>query len=307
VLVRKLQVGGVWHVMGHEWPADSSEAAVLAAGLVSFGFLLGGLLAYFARGLAIDVVSASSARWLGLAVKAVREGHLGPAGPVAVRAASLAGQDALAAGRVLWQLLRGSASFITAIWLAVGMFWLEPLLTAVVLATGLAGLFWQFRASIRGAKGTRELERASASMRHAWVREVSNAAKGVAPKDVAPSAFGRVIDSRADQLRVIEQSGLSASSVMALLIGGVALYFAWESSRMAGRWDLVIAYAISIRALAGILDSVARRIVAVHRLYPYLSRFWQVVVVRAPLSEQALREPGTFGDKPEASSEHVEG
>jgi hypothetical protein len=306
ILARKLQFGESWRVMGQAWPADSGEAAFAAACLVALGFFLGGALAFFARGLAIDVVSASSARWLRLAVGVVRQGYYGPPGPKAVRAAALAGQDALAAGRVLWQLLRGSASFITGIWLAVGMFWLEPFLTSVVLVTGISGLFWQFRASIRGAQGTRELERASASMRHAWVREVSNVAKGIPPKDPMPSAFGRVISSRADQLRVIEQSGLSASSVMAVLIGGVALYFALESSRMAGRWDIVIAYVISIRALAGILDSVARRIVAVHRLYPNLSRFWQTAVARTPLPERAPGEAGTDGEVPEAQFDNVE-
>ena len=295
VFVHKLQLGGTFYALGRLWPVDTAAASLAAGASVAALFALGAFLSYLARAAAIDVVSECSRRWIGRALSVARDGSLHGAGTAAIRTASLAGQDALAAGRVVWQLVRGAASVVTGIWLAAGMLWLEPLLTALVSGMGLTVLIWQYRASIRGAKGTRELEHAATSMRQVWGREAGTVGRQGAGAARLPIEFERVILLRADQLRVIEQGGLSSAGVMAVLLGCAALYFGWEAPRMAGRWELVVAYAIALRSLVGILESNARRIVAIHRLYPNLSRYWRAVVMRVP--DEGRAEPAAMAEK----------
>ncbi len=280
LFVRRLQGSGAIHAFGRDWPLDGVVVALVAAVSVTSLFVVGAVLMYASRSIAIVAVEGCSRHWLGLARDAARCNRPGLDPRDLNRWAVLAGQDALGAGRVVWQLARSGASVLVGAVLLVGMVLVEPMLTILVGMLAVPGLWWQYRAGMRGAQSTRRLETAAAAVRQAWTRESATGPDGsVAGAD---RDFNRLLRVRSDQLRVGEEGGLSASIAMAVLLGVAIVYFGVGRSQVAGQLDLVIAYAVALRALVGIIDGSARRLVAVHRLYPHLARFVDTVIVGAP-------------------------
>jgi len=281
--VRGLQGSGTFHAFGRDWDAAGTVAAPMVAVSVGGVFLVGALLMYVSRNAAILAVEGCSRHWLGLVRSAAQRRRAGLEGAALARWATLAGQDALGAGRVVWQVTRSAASITVGAVILAGMLVIEPMLTAVVGMLAVPGLWWQYRAGLRGAQTTRDLEIAAAAMRQAWVRESAARADGLAGSaDGTAAEFDRLLRVRSDQLRIQEESGLSASIAVAVLLGAAIVHFGWGGSRIAGQWDLVVAYAVALRALVGIVDGNARRLAAVHRLYPHLVRFMGAVMDGAP-------------------------
>ncbi len=303
--IRRLQSGDGIQAWGEEWVPTELPTAALISGGISALFLVGSGLAYLARCWAIEASAACTKVWMHGVLEAVGSGRLGVEERSATRLALVGSTDSIACGRVVWQAVRGLSSGINLVLLSGVLLWMEPWLTLAAGVVGSIGLLWQFRVNVSAALSTEELERTSALMRSAWLDVVRARLRDpMAISAELPASVLGSIKERGVQLRVIEDGGVGANVATAFLLGGVTLFIAWSRSHGPLDWELLLAYAIGLRALVGLLESNARRAVAIHRFYPNVSRYWRVIVTGAPSS--APHPNGAEADDPALEADSID-
>ncbi len=303
--IRRLQSGDGIRIFGEQWvPTELPTAALISGGIAAL-FLAGSGLAYLSRRWAIDASAACTRDWMRGVLEAVGGGRLGSEERGVTRAALVGSTDSIACGRVVWQAVRGLSSGINLMLLLGALLWMEPWLTLAAGVVGSIGLLWQFRVNVLAALSTEELERTSALMRSAWLDVVKERLRDpMAFTGQLPASVLGSIKERGVQLRVIEDGGVGANVATAFLLGGVTLFIAWSRSQGPVDWELLLAYAIGLRALVGLLESNARRAVAIHRFYPNVTRYWRVIV--KGLVSSATDANGPEADDPEVEVESID-
>jgi len=198
----------------------------------------------------------------------------------------LAGRDARTCGRILRMLISLIQPTITFIIALGALFYIDVLLTVIVLLVTGASMFFHYRNNVRGASSSNKMEKHAPGAQKER-RRISNA---VTTTNYGEEDFCNWVDSHYDEgeikdnlegfrgrFQTLENARLINDLLVAMSLFMVAVILGGKAIMQNAHWGSLIVYLLALRYCLNHLNRMVVTFTSINRFYPMFSRYFYFV------------------------------
>lgn len=302
-------------------PRTSMELLVGGSLAVAILLLLSASCIYYSRrtilcmGREHEEFCAKRVLWIlathGVMVSATQDGYGGDSYLL-----RLVKTDSRLAGRVLKLLLSLIIPSVTLTISIIALFYLDSLLTFIIVALGTVLFFYQYRVSRLAAQHSMRFEKlgsATGAEYRALIQHSKHRAQAGTGTELIERLFRhgpvkKQLDAYEGRLRTVEKSRLVSGLFMGIVVGLIILIMGRSIIQEGAGWERLLVYVVALRFAMVNLQNVFSTITAINRFYPQLRRYY--LFVRSFDEKEGVYEPlqneYILKLDPNAETEHIE-